>query len=423
MKDRVSSSLMAGMCTVCVTASVVAVAPEATKALTGPVALPVPTSDAGYLLTASSTLLNDLINVASLPVQNLATAWTDVAQLTYIINVVNAVNADLISGKWTSIQPDVQAILTKEQGYLTTLAALPATIVNTDVAAISKLAADLGLGGASSAATTSSARTATTLSATPTGSSLVSSSSTGALTAPSTLLNDLINVASLPVQNLATAWTDVAQLTYVINVVNAVNADLVSGKWTSIQPDVQAILTKEQGYLTTLAELPSTIVKTDTAAISKLAADLGVSTKSASATTLSAKVATTDTKTAGANTAAIKPTDIKTTDTSTTGAGTTGAGTTGASTTDNKITTLASKIKSAAPITTPKSPAASAPVNPSTAAPSISSSIHAIAGKLAGGKSATDSSASDTSGTSSSSSKSGASGSSDAKPAGRHRKS
>ncbi|WP_280831850.1 hypothetical protein [Mycolicibacterium frederiksbergense] len=318
--------------------------------------------------------------------------------MTYIINVFNAVNADLISGKWTSIQPDVQKIVNTELGYLNTLAELPATIIKTDTAAIAQLAADLSLGGSSSATTTSSAVKATTLSASPTGSSVVSSSTTGT----STLLNDVINVASLPVQNLATAWTDVAQLTYVLNVFNAVNADLVSGKWTSIQPDVQKILTTEQGYLTTLAELPSTIVKTDTAAISKLAADLGISTNSASTTTSSAKVAT-------VNTAAINTADTKAADTST-------------STTDNKITALASKLKSAAPTATPKSRAASASVDSSTTAPSISGSIHAIAGKLAGGKAATDSSASDTSGTSGSSSNPAASGSSDAKPAGRHHK-
>lgn len=275
MKDRVSSSLLAGMCTVCVT-SAMAAAPGAANVAAESPAPSIPTSTARYALAASSSLLTDLVNVASLPVQNAATAWTDIAQLTYIINVFNAVNADLVSGKWTSIQPDVQAILTKEQGYLTTLEGLPASIVKTDSTAISALLSDLGASSlASSFTSLSASSTPQVLTATDTTSTLAS-------VPGSQLFNDFLNVASLPVQNIAAAWTAVAQLTSIINVFNVVNADLVSGKWTSIQPDIEAALTKEQGYIDNLLALPDSIVKTDSAAITKLLTDLGVS----SATTL-----------------------------------------------------------------------------------------------------------------------------------------
>jgi hypothetical protein len=278
VKVRQSASLVAGVCTLCVAASASITPVPATDAAspetTGPVVRP-------FELTAASDVLVGSSNVASLPLQNLITVLnalagaaggsngTGGAGATSLQALANVLYSQLVAGTLTSASAStaINAALATEQTALTNLAATPGKILNTDLAALSAL-----FGGS----TTSQASIQPALNSAP-------------FTQVGTVANvvDVINVASLPLQNGITALNALAGAagggngtggggaTSFQALPNLLYSQLVAGTLTeaSATTAINGAVTTEQTALTNLAATPGKIIAADLAAIQKLAGD------------------------------------------------------------------------------------------------------------------------------------------------------
>jgi hypothetical protein len=280
VKVRQSASLVAGVCTLCVAASgSVTPLPVAAAAGTSgaPVSRPVE-------LTASQGVLIDSINVASLPAQNFITALTAVAGAAggsggnaSLQALPNLLYSQLVAGTLTqaSANTAINAALANEQTALTALGATPQKIITTDLAAISTLLADFGLGaiGATAAATPFRAAAASDATAADAGGTTV----------------NLANALSLPLQNFVTVLNALAGAagggnglgaggaTSLQALPNLLYSQLVAGTLTqaSATTAINAALATEQTALTNLAATPQNIITTDVAVLSALFGGLG----------------------------------------------------------------------------------------------------------------------------------------------------
>ena len=288
MKVRQSASLVAGVCTLCVAASG-SVTPLPVAAAAGTSGAPV---SRPFELTASQGVLVDSINVASLPAQNFITALTAVAGAAggsggnaSLQALPNLLYSQLVAGTLTqaSANTAINAALANEQTALTALGATPQKIITTDLAAISTLLADFGLGAIGATAAATPFRTAATSDAT-------------AADAGGTTVN-LANALSLPLQNFVTVLNALAGAagggnglgaggaTSLQALPNLLYSQLVAGTLTqaSATTAINAALATEQTALTNLAATPQKIITTDVAAIQKLAGDFGGATTLAAA--------------------------------------------------------------------------------------------------------------------------------------------
>ncbi len=123
----------------------------------------VPAVSRPYALTALSFPVA-LINVASLPLQNVIQIANALSGLTSIVIATpNKVYSDFVNGHADQVSADIQAGLTTEAAAIQTFLQLPATIIGTDVSAIAGLFGGLGAPAASTLApATSTLATATT---------------------------------------------------------------------------------------------------------------------------------------------------------------------------------------------------------------------------------------------------------------------
>jgi hypothetical protein len=238
-----------------------------------------------FELTASQGVLIDSINVASLPAQNFITALTAVAGAAggsggnaSLQALPNLLYSQLVAGTLTqaSANTAINAALANEQTALTALGATPQKIITTDLAAISTLLADFGLGAIGA-----------TAAATPFKEASVASGATAA-DAGGTSVN-LANALSLPLQNFVTVLNALAGAagggnglggagaTSLQALPNLLYSQLVAGTLTeaSATTAINAALATEQTALTNLAATPQKIITTDVAAIQKLAGDFG----------------------------------------------------------------------------------------------------------------------------------------------------
>jgi len=283
VKVRQSASLVAGVCTLCVAASG-SVTPLPVAAAAGTSGAPV---SRPFELTASQGVLIDSINVASLPAQNFITALTAVAGAAggsggnaSLQALPNLLYSQLVAGTLTqaSANTAINAALANEQTALTTLGATPQKIITTDLAAISTLLADFGLGAIGATAAATPFRAAATSDAT-------------AADAGGTTVN-LANALGLPLQNFVTVLNALAGAagggnglgaggaTSLQALPNLLYSQLVAGALTeaSATTAINAALATEQTALTNLAATPGKIIATDVAAIQKLAGDFGGAT-------------------------------------------------------------------------------------------------------------------------------------------------
>jgi ubiquinone biosynthesis protein UbiJ len=241
-----------------------------------------------FELTAASDVLVGSANVASLPLQNLITVLnalagaaggsngTGGAGATSLQALANVLYSQLVVGTLTSASAStaINAALATEQTALTNLAATPGKILNTDLAALSAL-----FGGS----TTSQASVQPALNSAP-----VTQFVTG------TNVVDVVNVASLPLQNGITALNALAGAagggngtggggaTSFQALPNLLYSQLVAGTLTeaSATTAINAAVTTEQTALTNLAATPGKIIATDLAATQKLASGSAASTLS-----------------------------------------------------------------------------------------------------------------------------------------------
>ena len=106
-----------------------------------------------YALTASSFPL-DLINVASLPLQNVIQIANALAGLTgIVIATPNTVYNLIVTGQVDKVPAAIQTGLANEAAAINTFLQLPATIIATDVAAVAGLFGGFGAPAASTFAT------------------------------------------------------------------------------------------------------------------------------------------------------------------------------------------------------------------------------------------------------------------------------
>ena len=205
MKVRKSIPLAATVCSLCVAAST-SVAPVPASAAAAPEANnPVVRS---FELAAASDVLVNGVNVASLPLQNFVTVLNALAGAAGGGNgtggggaasfqaLPNLLYSQLVAGTLTeaSATTAINAALATEQAALTNLAATPGKIVAYDIATLSEL-----FGGS-----TMSLATADSDSPRPQlKSAAVTQADTGTVV-------DVINVASLPLQNGITALNALA---------------------------------------------------------------------------------------------------------------------------------------------------------------------------------------------------------------------
>ncbi len=97
--NRKSASLTAGVCSLCITASLVTAPPHAAAAATAPAVQhrTVSTLEQPYELTAS---IDQLLAVAGLPLNNLNTTINTVGQLLVFVKGLNLAMGHLYTGAW-----------------------------------------------------------------------------------------------------------------------------------------------------------------------------------------------------------------------------------------------------------------------------------------------------------------------------------
>jgi hypothetical protein len=296
VKVRQSASLVAGVCTLCVAASG-SVTPLPVAAAAGTSGAPV---SRPFELTASQGVLIDSINVASLPAQNFITALTAVAGAAggsggnaSLQALPNLLYSQLVAGTLTqaSANTAINAALANEQTALTALGATPQKIITTDLAAISTLLADFGLGAIGA-----------TAAATPFKEASVASGATAA-DAGGTSVN-LANALSLPLQNFVTVLNALAGAagggnglggggaTSLQALPNLLYSQLVAGTLTeaSATTAINAALATEQTALTNLAATPQKIITTDVAVLSALFGGLGTTSLATDRSTIAPTV-------------------------------------------------------------------------------------------------------------------------------------
>jgi hypothetical protein len=360
---------MAGVCTVCVAATLAnPAAPHALPAVHTPA--PLATYTEQYNLTAAADPLTILLTLASLPFQNgyqLLGATLNVPSVaisgTYSFGQstfpapfptlptitspagLNTAFASLFNGKAAQIPAALQNTLQGTIGALGYLLTTPAYVIAYDIQTIQNLF------GTTSAAATSAA--ATSLAATSTAATTTADPVSNALTLLSlpfqnfyTLMNATLNVPSIAISGAnATGFTTVPSGTPAG--LNTAWADLFNGKSTQIPTVLQNTLTYAIAAIQTLIQTPANIIAQD---IQTIAGIIGSSTSTAATTTAASitslpsvtSLATAATSTAAAKPLAISAAAVKTSTASVTPATSTGSTDT-ATGTDTKSSSDTSK--------------------------------------------------------------------------------
>ncbi|QNJ94618.1 hypothetical protein HZU40_10330 [Mycolicibacterium fluoranthenivorans] len=237
--NRKSASLTAGVCSLCITASLVTAPPHAAAAATAPAVQhrTVSTLEQPYELTAS---IDQLLAVAGLPLNNLNTTINTVGQLLVFVKGLNLAMGHLYTGAWGSVPADLLQAWTDEQKAIQNVIALPAKLIAYDLAVI---------GGAFGA-------TATAATAAKSGTAVATASAGSTVTGIATLL-------SLPLQNFNTAVNTVGQLLVFIKGLNSAMGHLYTGDWAAIPTDLAKAFTDEVTAIKNVFALPGKLIAYD----------------------------------------------------------------------------------------------------------------------------------------------------------------
>ncbi|MGJ6126137.1 hypothetical protein QN239_26525 [Mycolicibacterium sp. Y3] len=237
--NRKSASLTAGVCSLCITASLVTAPPHAAAAATAPAVQhrTVSTLEQPYELTAS---IDQLLAVAGLPLNNLNTTINTVGQLLVFVKGLNLAMGHLYTGAWGSVPADLLQAWTDEQKAIQNVIALPAKLIAYDLSVI---------GGAFGA-------TATAATAAKSGTAVATASAGTTVTGIATLL-------SLPLQNFNTAVNTVGQLLVFIKGLNSAMGHLYTGDWAAIPTDLAKAFTDEVTAIKNVFALPGKLIAYD----------------------------------------------------------------------------------------------------------------------------------------------------------------
>ena len=146
-----SASLTAGVCSLCITATMVAVPPHAAAADVPAVQhRNVSVLDQPYELTAASVALQNLLLVAGIPFNNLNTTLTTLGGLTNFVTGLNQALGNIYKGNWNLVPANLQKAWTDEVAAFQKVLQLPQTLITYNVQALQHL-----FGGLSPASVTS----------------------------------------------------------------------------------------------------------------------------------------------------------------------------------------------------------------------------------------------------------------------------
>lgn len=237
--NRKSASLTAGVCSLCITASLVTAPPHAAAAATAPTVQhrTVSTLEQPYELTAS---IDQLLAVAGLPLNNLNTTINTVGQLLVFVKGLNLAMGHLYTGAWGSVPADLLQAWTDEQKAIQNVISLPAKLIAYDLSVIGG-----AFGATATAATTAKSSTA-----------VATASAGSTVTGIATLL-------SLPLQNFNTAVNTVGQLLVFVKGLNSAMGHLYTGDWAAIPTDLAKAFTDEVTAIKNVFALPGKLIAYD----------------------------------------------------------------------------------------------------------------------------------------------------------------
>ncbi|MDX1875629.1 hypothetical protein SBI67_26210 [Mycolicibacterium sp. 120266] len=245
-----SASLTAGVCSLCITASLAVAPPHAAAA-----ALPVvqhrsvSVLENPYALTASSTALQNLLLVAGLPLNNLNTTLSTLGGLTNFVTGLNLALGNIYKGNWDQVPANLAKAWADEVAAIQKVIALPQTLIKYDAAVIGNFLA--GLGGA--------------------GATLATSKSAAALpTAQTASASALLVVLGIPFNNLNTTLSTIGGLTNFVTGLNLALGNIYKGNWDQVPANLQKAWTDEVAAFKKVLELPQTLLNYDIKAISNL---------------------------------------------------------------------------------------------------------------------------------------------------------
>ena len=147
-----SASLTAGVCSLCITATMVAVPPQAAAA-----ELPVvqhrtvSVLDQPYELTAASVALQNLLLVAGIPFNNLNTTLTTLGGLTNFVTGLNQALGNIYKGNWDLVPANLQKAWTDEVAAFQKVLQLPQTLIAYNAKTIQNFVDSLSAGGSTRA--------------------------------------------------------------------------------------------------------------------------------------------------------------------------------------------------------------------------------------------------------------------------------
>ncbi len=236
VNKRKSTSLVAGVCTVCIAATGAAqppVTPDHHESAMRMVSQEV-------ALTAATG--NRLVDIAALPFQNYFTIASTLGQLAAFVPPVNAATGAFLQGNFAPIPALLQKAFIDEMNAIAAVVMLPATIIAYDLGVIF---------GPPTAANTTLATRAAAASAGP---------STG---------NPWLDVSQLPFQNYFTIASTLGQLAAFVPPVNAATGAFFQGNFAPIQGLLTKAFNDELAAINNVLKLPGEIISYDLSVIGR----------------------------------------------------------------------------------------------------------------------------------------------------------
>jgi hypothetical protein len=249
------ASLTAGVCSLCITATMVAVPPHAAAAeLPAIQHRSVSVLDQPYELTAASQALQNLLLVAGIPFNNLNTTLTTIGGLTNFVTGLNQALGNIYKGNWDLVPANLQKAWTDEVAAFQKVLQLPQTLIAYNAKTIQNFIGSLD-GGDSSFAGRSLAPTALA-------------------TAQSDVTNALLVVLGIPFNNLNTTLTTLGGLTNFVTGLNQALGNIYKGNWDLVPANLQKAWTDEVAALQKVLQLPRTLITYNIQALQNLVGNL-----------------------------------------------------------------------------------------------------------------------------------------------------
>ncbi|MGN7780484.1 hypothetical protein ACTJJE_13305, partial [Mycolicibacterium sp. 22603] len=209
-------SFTAGACSLCITATMIAIPPQAAAGATTPdiAHRSVSALDQPYQLTNATVTLQNLLLVAGIPFNNLNTTLTTLGGLTNFVTGLNLALGNIYKGNWDLVPANLQKAWSDEVAAFQKVLQLPQTLIEYDTVTIQNFVNSLA-GNQSSAARSAAAVSPAVLPA----------------AAPTDVTNALLVVLGIPFNNLNTTLTTLGGLTNFVTGLNLALGNIYKGNW------------------------------------------------------------------------------------------------------------------------------------------------------------------------------------------------